>query len=225
MRTVISICVCLWVGAGIGSVAIRGEESPPLNKEFAEKILAAAQGYEKFGRVDDEARWAPWLCRLPNPSVARFSKSDDTDTHGRKLYYIFAKDRMAYVALERQPKPNAAPVPPQPGQVVVKESWTAEKVPADKVADATKPKEGRQESVVRTAKDDQGVLHQCQDKAGLFIMLKLDKDTPETDRGWVYGTVTADGKKVTSAGRVKSCMECHEKAPHDRLFGLKHNGL
>jgi hypothetical protein len=51
-------------------------------------------------------------------------------------------------------------------------------------------------------------------------MFKLDPSTPGTDRGWAYGTVTADGKQVTSAGRVESCMRCHRKAPHDRLFGL-----
>jgi hypothetical protein len=51
-------------------------------------------------------------------------------------------------------------------------------------------------------------------------MFKLDPKTPGTDEGWVYGTVSADGKQVTSAGRVESCMRCHQKAPHDRLFGL-----
>ena len=35
----------------------------------------------------------------------------------------------------------------------------------------------------------------------------------------MYGTVTADGKKVTSAGRVASCMKCHETKA-TRLFGL-----
>lgn len=33
---------------------------------------------------------------------------------------------------------------------------------------------------------------------GLFIMLKQDPGTPGTDEGWVYGTVSADGKTVTS---------------------------
>ena len=51
-------------------------------------------------------------------------------------------------------------------------------------------------------------------------MFKLDPQTPDTDEGWVYGTVTPDGKKVTSAGKVESCMKCHQRAPHDRLFGL-----
>jgi hypothetical protein len=51
-------------------------------------------------------------------------------------------------------------------------------------------------------------------------MFKLEPGTPGTDAGWVYGTVTPDGKQVTSAGRVESCMGCHQDAPHDRLFGL-----
>jgi hypothetical protein len=33
--------------------------------------------------------------------------------------------------------------------------------------------------------------------------------------------VTPDGKQVTSAGRVASCLECHRRAPHDRLFGAQ----
>ena len=51
-------------------------------------------------------------------------------------------------------------------------------------------------------------------------MFKTDPQTPGTDEGWVYGTVTPDGQQVTSAGRVESCMMCHQGAPHDRLFGL-----
>ena len=51
-------------------------------------------------------------------------------------------------------------------------------------------------------------------------MCSSDLKTPDTDEGWVYGTVSADGKTVTSAGRVQSCMNCHQDAPHDRLFGV-----
>ena len=51
-------------------------------------------------------------------------------------------------------------------------------------------------------------------------MFREKKDTPGTDEGWVYGTVTADGKTVTSAGRVASCMKCHVQAKNDRLFGI-----
>ena len=51
-------------------------------------------------------------------------------------------------------------------------------------------------------------------------MFKAPPRTIGTDNGWVYGTVTSDGKTVTSAGRVATCMNCHKEAKHDRLFGL-----
>ena len=44
------------------------------------------------------------------------------------------------------------------------------------------------------------------------------------DSGWVYGTVSSDGQGVTSAGQVRTCMGCHEQAPHDRLFGIDYHG-
>jgi len=56
--------------------------------------------------------------------------------------------------------------------------------------------------------------------AGRFIMFKVDPATPDTDEGWVYATVSPAGI-VTSAGRVASCMGCHETAAtHERLFGV-----
>jgi hypothetical protein len=104
--------------------------------------------------------------------------------------------------------PNASPKDgytlegkPNPvGQAIVKESW----LPAE-----IDPHTGTE---VRPSR-----------KADMFIMYKVDPATPGTDRGWVYGTVTPDGKKVTSAGRVESCMRCHKDAPHDGLFGLPRN--
>ncbi|MBS1993243.1 MAG: cytochrome P460 family protein [Cyanobacteria bacterium SZAS LIN-3] len=88
---------------------------------------------------------------------------------------------------------------PKPGQVVVKESWA----PA---SDST---------------GKAGTEPAASDKPlGLFVMMKLDPKTPSTDNGWVYGTISADGKSVTSAGRVQSCMGCHASASNDRLFGL-----
>jgi hypothetical protein len=51
-------------------------------------------------------------------------------------------------------------------------------------------------------------------------MMKLDPATPNTDAGWVYGTVTPDGKTVTSSGKVETCLKCHVEAPGDRLFGI-----
>jgi hypothetical protein len=77
------------------------------------KIEEIAKNYTSLGKVDDEARWAPTLCRAPNPSVARASKDHD----GKKLFYVYAKDRDAYMKGESVE-----------GQYVVKESYEARNV-------------------------------------------------------------------------------------------------
>ena len=58
-------------------------------------------------------------------------------------------------------------------------------------------------------------MFRATEPAGLFIMFKLDPATPETDEGWVYATVSTAGQ-VTSAGRVATCMGCHETQRHAR---------
>jgi hypothetical protein len=54
-------------------------------------------------------------------------------------------------------------------------------------------------------------------KQGLYVMMKTGD--VDSDAGWMYGTLTPDGR-VTSSGRVASCMDCHRDAM-DRIFGLK----
>jgi len=155
------------------------------NSQFHKTLLDIAANYKSYGKVDDLAKWAPWLCSAPPPVVARESASKDLDTHGRKLYFLFADKRNEYVS-------NKAPTV---GQTIVKESWIPD--------GSTPPKPVKQNSI--------------------FIMTKLEPNTKDTDNGWVYGTVTPDGKTVTSCGRVESCMECHVQCKNDRLFGLKEN--
>ncbi|HEY7154555.1 MAG TPA: hypothetical protein VH575_11395 [Gemmataceae bacterium] len=209
---------------------------------FYLRLRDIASTYTAFGRVDDQMRWAPVLCAAPPQTPAlRVSASKDSETHGHKLYSIFAKisERGCYFT-EGQTNPV--------GQVIVKESWlpeeVAEKGPSLDVVfpkvevdmkdakDSTKTTEGEyvfappvrvENSFVPYARKD-GRLYHASKKGPLFIMYKVAAKTTDTDEGWVYGTVTADGKEVTSAGRVESCMNCHQKAPHDRLFGLPENG-
>jgi hypothetical protein len=193
-------------------------------KGFAKKMLNAVKAYEQFGRVDDEARWAPYLCREPLPGRARFSASGDADTHGRKLYSLFAKDRAAFVIHNADAKPVAV------GQIIVKESWVPEEVKgAVKQETTSKPIRIKQEGDRLTYQNSDrfspyatkdGKTFKATKKAGLFVMMKLDPKTPETDAGWVYGTIDADVKNVTAIGKIASCMECHVKAKNDRLFGL-----
>jgi hypothetical protein len=205
--------------------------APPADApDFPELMKRVAKEYLAYGRVDDEMRWAPWLCRMPLPGLARFSASGDDATHGCKLYSLFARDHPGYLKVAQT---RAAAV----GQVLVKQSWAPVEVAAsDRTADRgavdyakvihTPPPPGGPKSSFNPGDHfypyaRQGdKLFKADRLAGLFIMAKLDPATPGTDAGWVYGTVTADGKTVTAAGRVESCLKCHQEAPHDRLFGL-----
>lgn len=212
------------------------DDPTPLDERFVPRLLAIAAEYESYGRLDAKARPAPTFCEAPDngfdvPQPA-FSASKDPSTHGLKLYSLFV----------REAQPNeftfgdyVTPGKPQPvGQVLVKESWTAEEISDDKVSFDPIVRQG----VRRIHKDDgtealiahedrfvpfvrkEGRLYHARERAELFIMYKTDPETPGTDEGWVYGTVTADRKEVTSAGLVTGCMQCHVRAPHDRLFGL-----
>jgi len=182
----------------------------PIATPFEAQILAIAGEYTAWGRVDDELRWAPFLCRQPYPGVVRPSESNDPGTHGQKLYSVFAKHHDTY------------PAGSQVDQVVVKQSWIPELVTTPDAA----YQPGSYSSDAGTdgdhfypyAQGDGGVFRAAA-PAGLFIMFKLDPSTPDTDEGWVYATVSTAGQ-VTSAGRVASCMGCHETATHDRLFGV-----
>ncbi len=201
-----------------------GTETPALNSEqFHERLLAIAQAYPLYGRLDANPRWAPTYCRAPL-ATAHLSASKDTGTHGQKLYSLFVKQPDVYLDLAKQ-----SPI----GQVIIKESWVPELV--------REPAKAPQQVLSRTLKvrtEDGKTVKEVQDRflpyaqkdaklyhaarqSDLFIMYKLDPATPDTDQGWVYGTVTVDGRKVTSAGRVASCMGCHQQAGKDRLFGVK----
>lgn len=202
-------------------------DSPP----FHARLLKIAEIYSVYGRIDDEVRWAPVYCRMPMPGQPRYSQSSDEATHGQKLYSLFARDREAYLT-----KTDASPV----GQIVVKEAWVPEEVDAKPILDASqivRTERGRDRKVpddlapvglgaifqsgdhFHPFAEKKGKWYRAKERGPLFIMMKLDAKTPGTDEGWVYGTVSADGKTVTSAGRVASCMKCHEERK-DRLFGL-----
>ncbi len=189
--------------------------------DFDEQIIQIARDYKQYGLVDDEARWAPWLCRMPLPARVRFSKSDDSETHGEKLYFLYAKNRDAYVEIENDKQ--------EVGQVVVKESWHPKET--DKAIEAKGESDDDSGNdlaellppggSVITITEKDGQAYTTGESAGLYIMFKLEPDTAGTDNGWVYATVTADGNTITASGKVDSCISCHQDAPHDRLFGLR----
>src|SRR5437764_84094 len=190
-----------------GMTSARPAPAPaPGEPPFHDALKRIAVDYRDYGRVDDEMRWAPYLCRGPMPGVAHVSASKDDSTHGRKLYSLFVKDRRSYLGLGTK-----KPVPV--GQVIVKQSWVPEEVddgPMGK-ADGQRPTRWppREQVIVTPPRGKtkeffsgdhfwpyasrEGKLYKASKQADLFIMTKLDPSTSGTDEGWVYGTVTPDG--------------------------------
>lgn len=214
-RLLMVLLLLTCVGCLTDNKTERGDSAP--NRGFERRLLTIAQSYESFALADAKARWAPTSC-APNTvdpfkqhGDLHFSESDDSQTHGRKLYILFAKHMKSGASYIEDGKPN--PI----GQVIVKEAWVPEELNDDGKPLPSITRNGKK--VVPYARKD-GKLYHAKERASLFVMFKLDPKTPDTDEGWVYGTVSPDGKTVTSAGKVESCMKCHQKAPHDRLFGL-----
>lgn len=212
---------------------------PPETERFAPAVLAAVRDYDRFERVSDRPAWSPLLCKAPPSGGALVSASDDGATHGSKLYHVFAKDAAAYDAraVDAASAPNDSHTPSPPadpapiGQVIVKEAWHPLAVELSAAgADGRRalPDEARQLDRFGMSADfatRDGRLYRKGAQAELFVLMKLDPSTEGTDRGWVYATVTPDRKRVTAAGRIETCMGCHEKAEHDRQFGLPSDWL
>jgi hypothetical protein len=140
----------------------------------------------------------------PHPSRA------EEGEHARKLYSLFARDHLAYAmpsTAADTKRTNAAG-----GQVVVKESYRPELVTSPTV-----PLDFRSH-FQPYAQGADGKLYRASAIVGVYVIFEKPKGTPGTDDGFVYGTLTPTGD-VTSAGRVASCMGCHAKAKHGRLFG------
>jgi hypothetical protein len=239
MRRLLACCVCLVLaGCYLGSEApddAKDQSRPQARAEsFHPRLLEIARTYESYSVVDGNYRWAPRFCQpggqppppttepdeitpivVPGTVPLWFSSTADPATHGRKMYTLFVKEwqpQTSYVQAGQ-----SSPV----GQVIVKEAWAPEEVQAENKAASRVRRNlaGREEWFYPYVRRG-GKTYRASEKAALFIMLKLDPATPDTDEGWVYGTVTADGQNVTAAGRVEACMKCHQKAPYDRLFGL-----
>jgi hypothetical protein len=173
-----------------------------LDARFVAAVRTAAAAYPAWGRVDEGLRAAPIPCAAgsisPAPSPIRMSAAG-SGPHGRKLYYLSASDRDLYL--------DGAAFPA--GFAVVKESFAA--VPVDP------PRPGEYSMKQNLVVDGQWFTRG--ERRDLFVMTKL-ADPSGTDAGWIYGTVAVDGT-VTGAGRIASCMACHDHdASRERLFGL-----
>lgn len=190
------------------SAAIIESPAVPVDAWHA-AILTAASEYEDYGRVDDMNRFAPLLCSI-KPGKARLSDAEPETPHARKLYYLFAKDRASYVKAAEEPSPV--------GQVIVKEAWTARE---ESDFDPSKSPIVYRGPNGKIMAPEDGKWYSAGEPSGLFVMMKLDPETPGTDRGWVYATTNPAGDAIVRAGALQDCMACHDGASeHDRLFGI-----
>ena len=178
--------------------------------QFDSRVVEIATQYKQYTLVSDTTNWAPSDCRAPIPGGVVASASDHKATHGGKLYNLYAAKPTEYRATANG---TASPV----GQVVVKESFAAILVPTDEVP--RKDARGIGIPLPHNYATRDGQLYRQGEPGALFIMFKLDPSTPDTDNGWVYATTTPDGKEVTSAGVVFSCVGCHKETTRDRLYG------
>jgi hypothetical protein len=198
--------------------------SEPVDPALADKIRTAAAPYLKWTRVDEKPNIAPTLCRMPMGDdygkVSHIRMSDAVESpHDKKLYFLYASAKWDYLALAHEPRRI------EPGFTIVKESFHAvsarppQKNAAPSVSDFLT--DGKPPPPVTWVETDNGKRLEAGTPSGLYVMTKVGgASTPGTDVGWIYGTIAANGT-VTSAGRVASCMSCHENASHDRLFGLQ----
>ena len=185
-----------------------------------DEVRDIAAVYEHWLRVDDEVRWAPWLCSMPTPSKARLSDARKGTPHARKLYTLYAKDPESYQVRATEgwtvPDSEAARRIEPMSQVIVKQAWKPERM--DGEPDSQNDLEGWGRSQLRPVRLGDH-WYRGHEFAGLFMMFKPEDPELPTDAGWIYATLSPDGRKVTGAGRMASCMKCH--ARHEgRLFGL-----
>jgi hypothetical protein len=185
------------------------------------KLLEIGHTYTEWTRVSDTAHFAPWGCLAKPPSGAQFSTSDDAGSHGRKLYFLFAKDADAYQRISRAGTLDYRDdsVESPAGQALVKQSWRAIEIDPADVPRTGNASDFRAPVHPPDYLIDGGRAYRAGEPGELFVMLKLDPTTPNTDHGWVYATLTADGSRIIESGRIASCMRCHRDAPKDRLFG------
>src|SRR5437763_11759917 len=94
------LATLLWAMTfGQGRRNLQPVAPPTVSIAPTQLMLDVATAYSQWGRVDNEGRWAPYLCRNPIAGTHRFSQSDDPETHGQKIYALYAKNRDAYIGL------------------------------------------------------------------------------------------------------------------------------
>ncbi len=170
--------------------------------QFEKIVLDIVKNRKKLTPVSEQLRSAPTDC-IAVPAGGRVvktmtSKSDDVETHGKKLYHLYVKNLADYQKVNDSQRKTSGkrPVHVSPvGQTLIKDSFHANSA------------ENKGEVPMK--------------RYAYFVMTKLDPKTPGTDQGWIYATVDPAAEKVMAVDKLESCMSCHQTAIHDRLFGFQ----
>jgi len=68
----------------------------PAEGPFDRLLLDHAAKYREWERVSDRALFAPTMCIMPPMADTLHSESNDTETHGSKLYHLFVSSEATY---------------------------------------------------------------------------------------------------------------------------------
>ncbi len=194
-------------------------ETPPMDARWTQAVLTIAAGFHTWGRLEDEARWAPYLCGAPMPASARLSTTQEPQAHAEKLYVLHALDptELGYPAttswgfLEPGTELSAQQTTLSPSiqQAIVKESF-------EPVRGITPRHTGYRELSPAVVDGEPFVPG---DPLDLYIMFRVE-DRSETDEGWIYATVAPDRTTITAMGVIDSCASCHAQAGPGRVFSV-----
>jgi hypothetical protein len=92
IRKLLALGAVVALGAAPVRRAAHGDDVARVDSKTLARLEEIAKGYRKLGRVDDEARYAPTLCRAPLRSPPRLS----TEHGGKKIYFLYADEGDAY---------------------------------------------------------------------------------------------------------------------------------
>ena len=132
------------------------------------------------------------------PTTLFKSRSGDTATHGGKIFRLRVKEDSNYAYDLTQPK----------GQILQLASFYYEET-------HTSLGDGK------SLRLSDSLYLNPTTRSNFYLMYKSNSKEYRTDNGWVYGMVSADGKRVIQKGLVASCMKCHDQSRTDRMLGAK----
>ena len=180
-------------------------------------IRSAGGAVPELPVVGPHLNWSPFLCMMPPAARALHSTVEAEGGHGSKIYALRSNQGEAYMKLGTEEEVELPLF-----TVLVKEAF-APVLHAGEDAPSPHSTPGWElatsQGYIPFAERD-GLTYRTGAPRGLFVMLRLPQDTPDTMDGWAFGTVDAAGR-VTGAGAMESCIRCHQTAEHGGLFGWR----